>query len=103
MPAAGLRDFYTLIFFIYKYYSESLPDCFEGIFCERSDFHQHDTRARGDIEIPCLVSNRSSFLLFIVSKLWNKLSTGTKELNNFNQFKSKLRLELLGKYTFEIH
>ena len=51
MPAAGLRDFYTLIF-IYKYYRESLPDCFTGIFYERSDAPHHITRIRGNTEVP---------------------------------------------------
>ena len=35
------------------------------------------------------------------SKLWNKLSTGAKEFDCFNQFKYDLRLKLLGRYTFE--
>ncbi|XP_065572622.1 uncharacterized protein LOC136034981 [Artemia franciscana] len=103
IPAAGLRDFYALVF-IYKYYNRYLPDCFEGIFCKTSDVHQHDTQARGDIEIPRSVSNRSSVsIIYRASKLWNKLSTGANELDNFNQFKSELRLELLDKYTFETH
>ena len=101
MPAAGLCDFYMLIF-IYKYYSESLPDCFTGTFCERSDVHQHVTRIQGNPEVPRLVSSRSSFsLIYKDSKLWNKLSIDIQENGSFGQFKSDLRLELLGWYTFE--
>ena len=62
MPSAGLREIYTLIF-IYKYYSDSLPDCFTGIFCERSDVQHNVTRIRGYTEILRLVSSRSSFSL----------------------------------------
>ena len=84
IPAAGLRDFYVLVF-IYKYYNRYLPGCFEGIFCETSDVHQHDTQARGGIEIPRSVSNRSSVsIIYRVSKLWNKLSTGANKLDNLN-------------------
>ena len=85
MPAAGLRDFYTLIF-IYKYYSNSLPDCFTGIFCERSDVHHHITQIRGNTEVPRLVSSRSSFsLIYTASKLWNKLSIDIKEIGILGQ------------------
>ena len=101
MPAAGLRDFYTLIF-IYRYYRGSLPDCFTGIFCERSDVHHHNTRIRGNTEVPRLVSSRSSFsLIYRASKLWNKLSIDIKEIGSLDQFKSDLRVELLGRYAFE--
>ena len=101
MPAAGLRDFYTLIC-IYKYYSESLPDCFTEIFCERSDIHHRITQKRGNTEVPRLVSSRSSFsLIYRASKLWNKLSIDIKEIGSFSRFKSDLRVELRGRYTFE--
>jgi len=101
MRAAGLRDFYALIF-IYKYYSENLPDCFTGIFCERFNVHHHFTRIRGNTEVPRLVSSRSSFsLIYRASKLWNKLNIDIKEIGSFDQFKSDLRVELLSRYTFE--
>ena len=101
MPTAGLRDFYTLIF-IYKYYSESLPDCLIGIFCEKSDVHHHINKIRGNTEVPQLVSSRSSFsLIDRASILRNKLIIDIKEIGSFGQFKSDLRVELLGRYTFE--
>ena len=101
MPAAGLRDFYTLIC-IYKYYSDSLPDCFTGIICERSGVHHHITRMRGNTEVPQLVSSRSSFsLIHRASKLWNKLSINIKEIGSLGQFKYDLRVELLGRHAFE--
>ena len=100
MPAAGLRDFYTLVF-MYKYCYGCLPDCFTGIFRERSNVHCHGTRTSGDIEVPCLVSSRTAFsVIYRGAKLWNKLVPSTKELP-ISQFKSELRVGLLGKYTFE--
>ena len=69
MPAAGLHDF-ILWFFIYKKHNEDLPDCFAGIFCERSDAHQHHTWMQGNIEVSRLASSRSSFsLVYRASKL----------------------------------
>ena len=101
MPAAGLRDFYTLIF-IYKYYSDSLPDFFAVIFCESSGLHHHITWMRGNTEVPWLVLSRSSFsLIYRASKLWNKLSIDIKEIGSLGQFKSDLRVELLGRRAFE--
>ena len=74
MPAVRLRDFHTLIF-IYKYHNEGLPDCFAGIFYERPNVDEHDTRMRGNIQVSRLASSRSSFsLVYRASKLWNKLS-----------------------------
>ena len=44
----------------------------------------------------------SSFsLIYRASKLWNKLSIDIKEVGSFGQFKSDLRMKLLGRYTFE--
>ena len=69
MPAAGLRDFYTLIL------------CFTGICRERSNVHCHGTRTSGDIEVPRLVASRTAFsIIYRGAKLWNKLVPGTKEL-----------------------
>ena len=88
--------------FIYKYHNEGLPDCFAGVFCERPDVHQHNTWMQGNIEVPRLASSRSSFsLVYRASKFWNKLNKDIKDYGNFNQFKSNLHLELLGRYTFE--
>ena len=101
MPAAGLRDFYTLIFMCKCYYG-CVTDCFVGIFRERSNVHGHRARTRGDIEFPRLFSSRTAFSVsYRGAKLWNKLVPSTKELL-INQFKTELRVWLLNKYTFEI-
>jgi len=100
IPAAGLRDFYTL-FFMYKYCYECLPDCFIGIFQGRSNVHCHETQTNEDIEVPRLVSSRTAFpVIYRGAKLWNKLVPSAKELP-ISRFKSELRVGLLGKYTFE--
>jgi len=99
--AAGLRNFYTLILYI-SIRLKAFLDCFKGIFCERSDIHHHVTRIPRNTEVPRLVSSRSSFSLsYRASKLWNKLNIDIKQIGCFGQFKSDLRVELLGKYTFE--
>ena len=55
------------------------------MFCDRLDVHQHDTRARVNMEISRLVSNRSSFsIIYRSSKPWNMHFTGANELDNFN-------------------
>ena len=101
MSAARLRDFYTLIF-MYKCYYGCVPECFVGIFRERSNVHGQKTRTSGDIEVPRLVSSRTAFsVIYRGAKLWNKLVPSTKELP-INQFKTELRVWLLDKYTFEI-
>ena len=100
MPAAGLHDFYILVF-MYKYYYGCVPECFTGIFRETSNVHSHRTRTSGDIEVPCLLSSGTAFsAIYIGAKLWNKLVPSTKELP-INQFKTKLRVGLLDRYTFE--
>ena len=101
MPAAGLCDFYTLVF-MYKYYYGSVLEYFTGIFRDRSNIHGHRTWTSGDIEIPRLVSSRTAFsVIYRGAKLCYKLVPSTKELP-MNQFKTVLRVGLLGRYTFEI-
>ena len=100
MPAAGLRDFHTLVF-MYKHYYGCLPDCFTGKFRERSKVHCHGTRTNGNIEVHRLVLSRTAFsVIYRGAKLWNKLFQSTKELP-ISQFKAELHAGLLGKYTFE--
>ena len=60
MPAAGLRDFHTLVF-MYKHYYGCITDCFTGKFRERSKVHCHGTRTNGNIEVHRLVSSRTAF------------------------------------------
>ena len=99
-PAAGLRDFYTLVF-MYKYCYVCLPDCFTGTFRKRSNVHFHGTRTSGDIEVPRLVSSRAAFsVISRGTKLRNTLVPSTKKLP-ISQFKSDVRVGLLGKHTFE--
>ena len=82
--------------------SSTIPDCFEGIFSERSDVQQHNTQMQGNIEVPRLASSRSSFsLVYRASKLWNKLGQDIKDNGKFNQFKSDLLAELLSRYAFK--
>jgi len=80
MPAAGLRDFYTLVF-MYKYYYGCLRDCFTGIFRERFNVHSQENRTSDDTEVSHLCSNRTTFsVIYRGAKLWNKLVPSTKEL-----------------------
>ena len=91
MPAARLRDFYTLVF-MYKYHYGCVPECFTGIFRDRSNIHDHRTRTSGDIEVPHLVSRRTAFsIIYRGAKLWNKLVPSIKELP-INQFNAVLRV-----------
>ena len=54
-----------------------------------------------EIDVLHLVSSRTAFsVIYRRARLWNKLVPSTKEVH-ISQFKSELRVGLLGKYTFE--
>lgn len=100
LPAAGLRDFYSLQF-MFKYNNELLPSCFSGMLKARSSIHDHETRQRENLHAPLVVSARSTFSpIYRGLKLWNGVNKELREIGDLKEFKNKIKGMLYEKYDF---
>ena len=71
---------------------------------ENSVIHEHNTRRKNDLHIqPCRTSSFKKSVINMGIKLFNHLSTELKQLDDFNQFRKKVKLFLRNKplYTLQ--
>ena len=101
LPLAGLITFYRSLF-IYKYFQNCLPICFESMFELGSDIHTHFTRQSNIIRRLLAITRRSQFSIrYQEPHAWNCLPTTLRSMDNFRKFWRKLKLFCLNIYGFD--
>ena len=85
---------------IHKHENDKLPQTFQNCITKNKDKHDYDTRQRNDYTVPKYkreIARRSSVFSRGVG-YWNKLPDQLKSVNSENNFKNKLKTQIISRY-----
>ena len=90
----NIYDMYTIevSIFMYKYKYNLLPQSFNKCFTSNNDFHNYDTRNKENFNTRI---SKVKNLFTNGPKIWNDLPNELKHAKTLNQFKRKLKSQLL--------